>query len=271
MRHSDDRGAVLARAARGDRRALPALVEAFGPALLAMAQAAGAADPQAATVAALVRVWDESPLLAQEGVAPATFAQLRLRAILREGRPRGAAPDLREELADTGPLPGADIPLLRGIDPDRAEAITRAWTRAEGADALSARFGMPPGALRDWLAPAWPRIATEALAGLAPDDLRLSAEIAADLVAPAAVRGRLGADAVLRAAVALWRDRLAALAPMPAPPLPHDILPRVATALFPDHRRGWLARLGVLPALAGAAAAAALYALAERMGWIAGP
>lgn len=95
------------------------------------------------------------------------------------------------------------------------------------------------------------------------DDRALAAEHVLGLLSPpeaAAFEARLVADPALRALTAAWTEDLVALAmAVPDVPPPPGAEAALMRRLFPEERRrGWLARLGLLPALLGGGVAALL-------------
>lgn len=263
---------LILRIARGDRGAFAALYHATSARLHGLVRHV-LGDPAAAAAAwadLWVALWQEAPRYRDAalpaGVWLVTLARdvavARARTLRRE-RPQ----DERAELADLSPEPlpaGPGAVALVGLDPDRAEALGRAWLRGEDGAELGRRFGMAPARLRAWLrhglaampdGPAAdpqatgedPLLAAEDLLGLLPEDESRDLALRRDR------------DPALRRLRARWQVALAPLADAVAPEsAPPAAFAAIEARLFPEETRGWIARLGVVPAVLGALAAALL-------------
>lgn len=273
---------LILRIARGDRQALAAVYA------LAAARLHGLAlhilqDPQRAGTAladVFVALWQTAPGFRDSGLPAGVWLVTLARDVVVADARAGRGPASRDDLqvlADLGPDPLAGVPdgtVLAGSDPDRAEALRRVWLHGEDAADLGRRFGMPADRLRGWL-----RRDLLTLAGAAPsptagdtaaaEDSLFAAEFVLGLLPAMAARDvalRCQDDPELRRACARVRVALAALADQVAPePPPPACFAEIELRLFPEDRQGWLARLGVVPAILGALAAA-LLALAFAAG-----
>lgn len=82
-----------------------------------------------------------------------------------------------------------------------------------------------------------------------------------------ALESRMSRDPVLRAELAQWLEEFSAMATdLPPVPPPVTVWKGLEAQLFPDTRQGWLARIGLVPALV-AGLVAALLLLAVNQGW----
>lgn len=110
------------------------------------------------------------------------------------------------------------------------------------------------------------------------DDFGLAAEYVLGLLGPEerqACDARMAEDPGFRAEVALWSERLAALAlaeVADATP-PADLFQRIERRLFgpKETPRSWLRSLGILPAIVGAAVAGLLLFMVNDLGLLRGP
>lgn len=160
--------AMIARMALGDRAALGALYAAtsaklFGIALRVLGDRAEAED---AVQEIYVKLWRGAGRYQANGLSPMTWVitVARNHSIdrLRARRSRRAAPmEEAAEIADAGPSPeeAAMASSLRGrigeclgaLDPDRADAIRRAYLGGEAYADLARRYGVPLNTIRTWL------------------------------------------------------------------------------------------------------------------------
>lgn len=159
---------MIARMAMGDRQALTSLYGAtsaklFGIALRVLEDRAEAED---ALQEIFVKVWQNSGRYRVNGLSPMTWLITvarnhsidRLRA--RRGH-RAAAIDEVAELADLRPGPEEAAiagsmrsrvdACLDALDPDRADAVRRAYLGGEAYADLAARYGVPLNTIRTWL------------------------------------------------------------------------------------------------------------------------
>ena len=107
------------------------------------------------------------------------------------------------------------------------------------------------------------------------DDQALAAEYALGLLDRSEARefeARMASDPALRAAYVIWAEDLAKLTddvtPVDPPPLVYKSLD---TRLFGDEKQGWLQWLGLVPALFGGLAAAALVYFVTSFGLLTTP
>jgi RNA polymerase sigma-70 factor (ECF subfamily) len=159
---------MIARVAMGDRAALGALYGAtsaklFGVALRVLDDRQEAED---ALQEVYVKVWHNAGRYRVNGLSPMTWlitvarnhAIDRLRA--RGGR-RAAPIEDMAEIADGGPNPeeqamasserGRIEACLRALEPDRAEAVRRAYLQGDSYQDLADRYRVPLNTMRTWL------------------------------------------------------------------------------------------------------------------------
>ena len=158
---------MIARMAMGDRAALARLYAAtsaklFGISLRILGDRAEAED---ALQEVFVKVWHNAGRYRSNGLSPMTWliTVARNHSIDRlRARPRGHAPlDEAAELADLGPNPeeallasgltGRIGACLEALDPDRADAVRRAYLGGEAYAQLAARYAVPLNTIRTWL------------------------------------------------------------------------------------------------------------------------
>ena len=158
---------MIARMAMGDRGALSGLYAAtsaklFGISLRILGDRAEAED---ALQEVYVKVWHNAGRYRQNGLSPMTWliTVARNHSIDRlRARPKGVAPlDEAAELADLAPNPeeallasgltGRIAACLDALDPDRADAVRRAYLGGEAYADLSARYAVPLNTIRTWL------------------------------------------------------------------------------------------------------------------------
>ncbi|KAA9007911.1 anti-sigma factor [Histidinibacterium aquaticum] len=106
-------------------------------------------------------------------------------------------------------------------------------------------------------------------------DAGLAAEYVLGLLGPeerAACDARLESDPAFRAEVADWAERMGSLAMTEVASVdpPPQLYGRIERELFPDQARRWWQKLGIAPAILGAAAAAGLAWFAVNMDWLTG-
>lgn len=157
---------LLARTGMGDRRAFAALYGAtsgklFGLCLRVLSDRAEAEDVMQD---AYVKIWHNAARYRADGLSPYAWLLTITRntAIDRLRARRAVQPlDLAAELADLSPGPEAAAvaegearrigACLDRLDPDRAEAVRRAYVAGETYDELARRYGVPLNTMRTWL------------------------------------------------------------------------------------------------------------------------
>ena len=159
---------MIARVAMGDRHALGALYGAtsaklYGVALRVLNDRQEAED---ALQEVYVKVWHNAGRYRVNGLSPMTWliTVARNHAIDRlRARRGGRAAGLEDvaELADGGPNPEEALlasgmtariaACLDALDPDRADAVRRAYLGGEAYAELSARYAVPLNTIRTWL------------------------------------------------------------------------------------------------------------------------
>jgi RNA polymerase sigma-70 factor (ECF subfamily) len=160
---------LIARMALGDRAAFSALYAAtsaklFGITLRVLDNRAEAED---ALQEIYVKLWHNAGRYQSNGLSPMTWliTIARNHAIdrLRARRPAATAAGIDEaaELADLSPGPEAQLiaagerarlsACLATLDPDRAEAVSRAYMYGDSYADLAARYGVPLNTVRTWL------------------------------------------------------------------------------------------------------------------------
>jgi RNA polymerase sigma-70 factor, ECF subfamily len=158
--------ALIARVALGDRRAFDALYSAtsaklFGVVLRVLDNRAEAED---AIQEIYVRIWHNAARYQVNGLSPMTWliTVARNLAIDRlRARRRSEPLDEAAELADLTPGPealaiaaserGRIAECMKTLDPDRADAVRRAYVEGEAYAELAARYGLPLNTVRTWL------------------------------------------------------------------------------------------------------------------------
>ncbi|NCO85341.1 MAG: sigma-70 family RNA polymerase sigma factor [Rhodobacterales bacterium] len=167
MSSTADIETLIARMALGDRAAFSALYTAtsaklFGVALRVLDNRAEAED---ALQEVFVKVWRAAGTYQVNGLSPMTWliTITRNHAIDRLRARRGATGGMDElaELADLTPGPEAlaiassDSGRIAGclgqLEPDRADAVRRAYVEGETYDELARRYGVPLNTIRTWL------------------------------------------------------------------------------------------------------------------------
>jgi RNA polymerase sigma-70 factor, ECF subfamily len=166
METRDEIERLIARVALGDRRAFDALYAAtsaklFGVTLRILDNRAEAEDTLQEVY---VRIWHNAGRYQVNGLSPMTWliTVARNLAIDRLRARRASQPiDEAAELADLTPGPealaiaaserGRIAHCLGELDPDRAEAVRRAYVEGESYNELAARFGLPLNTVRTWL------------------------------------------------------------------------------------------------------------------------
>ncbi len=167
MRTPSDIETLIARVALGDRAAFAALYDAtsaklFGICLRVLADRHEAED---ALQEVFVRVWDKADRYAANGLSPMTWlitiarniAIDRLRVRKMPVETLEAVPDV----ADGGPTPEAAAiaaserarvaGCLDELEPDRAEAVRRAYLDGATYQELADRYAVPLNTMRTWL------------------------------------------------------------------------------------------------------------------------
>lgn len=162
-----DLEAMIARMALGDRGAFTQLYAAtsaklFGVTCRVLDNRAEAED---ALQDIYVKLWHNAGRYQSNGLSPMTWliTVARNHAIdrLRARRGGTAALDEAAELADLSPGPEAQLlaasdrarltHCLGTLDPDRAEAVRRAYMLGDSYADLAARYGVPLNTVRTWL------------------------------------------------------------------------------------------------------------------------
>lgn len=158
---------MIGRIALGDRKAFAALYSAtsaklFGVALRVLTNRAEAED---ALQEVFVKVWNAADRYQVNGLSPMTWliTIMRNHAIDRLRARRGSTGDLAEaaELADLSPGPealliakseaGRIAGCLATLDPDKADAVRRAYMEGETYAELAVRYAQPLNTIRTWL------------------------------------------------------------------------------------------------------------------------
>jgi RNA polymerase sigma-70 factor, ECF subfamily len=165
--HAEIEG-MIARMAMGDRKALGSLYAAtsgklYGIAVRVLGDRTEAED---ALQEIYVKIWHNADRYRVNGLSPMTWliTVARNHAIdrLRARRGQRSTPlDEVAELADLSPSPedaavassmrGRIEECLRALDPDRADAVRRAYLAGETYADLAARYGIPLNTIRTWL------------------------------------------------------------------------------------------------------------------------
>ena len=159
--------AMIAKCALGDRRAFAALYQAtsgklFGVLLRILTDRAEAED---ALQEVYVKIWKGAGLYRVNGLSPMTWliTIARNHAIdrLRGRRPAAREADEVVDLADNAPGPearaiaaseaGRIARCMDTLEPDRAEAVRRAYLGGETYADLAERFAVPLNTIRTWL------------------------------------------------------------------------------------------------------------------------
>lgn len=168
MATRDDVEGWIARCALGDRAALSALYSATSAKLFGIALRVLGDRPEAedALQEIYVKVWHNADRYRQNGLSPMTWlitvarnhAVDRLRA--RAAR-RHEPYDAVAEVADHAPNPEAAAvassmrdrvqDCLALLEPDRADAVRRAYLGGEAYADLAHRYGVPLNTVRTWL------------------------------------------------------------------------------------------------------------------------
>mgnify|MGYP002777871084 FL=1 len=159
---------MIARMAMGDRKALSALYAATSGKLFAVALRVlqDRHEAEDALQEIFVKIWHNADRYRANGLSPMTWLITvarnhsidRLRA--RRGRATRPMEELAE-LADIGPGPEeqamassmrARVALcLEGLEPDRAEAVRRAYVLGDSYQDLARRYAIPLNTVRTWL------------------------------------------------------------------------------------------------------------------------
>tara|TARA_R110001606_G_scaffold397743_1_gene575087 strand:+ start:319 stop:861 length:543 start_codon:yes stop_codon:yes gene_type:complete len=159
--------AMIARMALGDRAAFSALYSAtsaklFGISLRVLNNRAEAED---ALQEVFVKVWRKSASYQVNGLSPMTWliTITRNHCIdrLRARKTATGQMDEAVDIADAAPGPEAlAIAASEGVriadcmgqlEPDRADAVRRAYLEGETYDELATRYGVPLNTIRTWL------------------------------------------------------------------------------------------------------------------------
>lgn len=158
---------MIGRIALGDRNAFNALYDAtsaklFGICVRVLDNRAEAED---ALQEIFVKVWRNAGRYQINGLSPMTWLITisRNHAIdrLRSRRASGGSMDEVADLADAAPGPealaiaaseaGRMADCLGQLEPDRSDAVRRAYLEGETYDELSTRYGVPLNNIRTWL------------------------------------------------------------------------------------------------------------------------
>ncbi|EPX87169.1 RNA polymerase sigma factor, sigma-70 family [Rubellimicrobium thermophilum DSM 16684] len=159
---------MIARMAMGDRQALSALYAATSAKLFAIAVRVleDRTEAEDALQDIYVKIWHNADRYQVNGLSPMTWlitiarnhAIDRLRA---RRRARPAPLDEAAELADLSPSPEEQAAAasmrsriedcLRRLQPEKADAVRRAYLRGETYEDLARRYGIPLNTIRTWL------------------------------------------------------------------------------------------------------------------------
>jgi RNA polymerase sigma-70 factor (ECF subfamily) len=157
---------LIAQVALGNRRAFDALYAATAAKLhgVALRILDNRAEAEDVVQEVYVSVWHNAGRYQVNGLSPMTWliTIARNRAIDRLRARRASQPlDEAAELADLSPGPedaaiaaserGRIAACLGTLDPDRAEAVRRAYVEGESYGDLAQRFGLPLNTVRTWL------------------------------------------------------------------------------------------------------------------------
>lgn len=159
--------AMIGRIALGDRQAFSSLYSAtsaklFGICLRVLDNRAEAED---ALQEVFVKVWHAASRYQVIGLSPMTWliTITRNHAIDRLRQRRAVSGDMDElaELADLSPGPealavasserGRIAGCLEQLEPDKADAVRRAYVEGETYEELAHRYGVPLNTIRTWL------------------------------------------------------------------------------------------------------------------------
>ncbi|NAZ35379.1 sigma-70 family RNA polymerase sigma factor [Rubellimicrobium sp. CFH 75288] len=159
---------LIARMAMGDRKALSALYAATAPKLygIALRVLGDRGEAEDALQEIFVKLWHNADRYRQNGLSPMTWliTVARNHSIDRL-RARRSAPvtqiEAAADLADLSPTPedAAAAAQLRGriaeclgtLDPDRADAVRRAYLHGDTYADLARHYGIPLNTVRTWL------------------------------------------------------------------------------------------------------------------------
>ena len=245
---------MIGRIALGDRKAFAALYAAtsaklFGQALRVLNNRAEAED---ALQEVYVKVWNAADRYQVNGLSPMTWliTIMRNHAIDKLRARRGTTGDMDEaaEIADASPGPEAQLiakseagriaGCLATLDPDKADAVRRAYMEGETYVELAAEYAL----------------------GLL------------DRTEARAFEGRMAQDPALRAAYVIWAEDLARLTDGIAPvEPPAQLYKTLDQRLFGQEKQGWLQWIGLVPALIGGLAAATLVYFVTSFGLLTTP
>lgn len=158
---------LIARVALGDRRAFDALYAATSAKLFAVSFRIldNRAEAEDTLQEVFVRIWHNAGRYRANGLSPMTWVITIARNLaidrLRKRRAGQAPLDEAAELADLSPGPealtiaaaerGRIAACMGQLDPDRAEAVRRAYVEGESYAELAARYGLPLNTVRTWL------------------------------------------------------------------------------------------------------------------------
>ncbi len=159
--------AMIGRMAIGDRAAFTSLYSAtsaklFGLCLRVLDNRAEAED---ALQEVFVKIWRNASRYQANGLSPMTWliTLTRNHCIDRLRARKAASGDMEEaaDIADATPGPealaiaaseGARIADCMGqLDPDKSDAVRRAYLEGETYDELASRYGVPLNTIRTWL------------------------------------------------------------------------------------------------------------------------
>jgi RNA polymerase sigma-70 factor (ECF subfamily) len=159
--------AMIARMALGDRGAFTQLYAATSAKLFGVAVRVleNRAEAEGALQDIYVKLWHNAGRYQSNGLSPMTWliTVARNHCIDRLRARRGGTTGLDEaaELADLSPGPEAQLlaasdaarltQCLGTLDPDRAEAVRRAYMLGDSYADLAARYGVPLNTVRTWL------------------------------------------------------------------------------------------------------------------------
>jgi RNA polymerase sigma-70 factor (ECF subfamily) len=157
---------LIARIGRGDRKALSSLYAATAPKLygIALHVLGDRAEAETALQDVFVNLWHNADRSRADGLSPMgwliALARNHATSRLRGRAGRRAEPlDEAAELADLSPGAGAAAPgrrapiedCLAALEPDRADAVRRAYLRGETYAELALRYRVPLNTVRGWL------------------------------------------------------------------------------------------------------------------------
>lgn len=158
---------MIAKVAIGDRRAFAGLYSATSAKLMGilLRVLGNRAEAEEALQEVFVKIWHNAESYQANGLSPMTWliTIARNHGIdqLRKRRAGGQPLDEAAELADLGPGPEAQAEAsserraidacLETIEPDKADAVRRAYLLGETYAELAERYSIPLNTVRTWL------------------------------------------------------------------------------------------------------------------------